>query len=135
MSHGEEGSIYGVDKSIDLDQIINPFKLNKTLAGKPKLFFIQACRGNKFMEGVDSNPFETQYVNKLPMEADFLFAYSTVSGYFSWRNSTNGSWFIQSLCNYILNYFESEYNNEYLTENILNYKNELRIFIKIFKMA
>jgi len=79
------------------------------------------------MEGVDSNPFETQYVNKLPMEADFLFAYSTVSGYFSWRNSTNGSWFIQSLCNYILNYFESEYNNEYLTENILNYKNELRI--------
>ena len=33
MSHGEEGSVYGSDKSIELDQIINPFKLNKTLAG------------------------------------------------------------------------------------------------------
>jgi len=31
MSHGEEGAIFGVDKSIDLDQIINPFKLNKTI--------------------------------------------------------------------------------------------------------
>lgn len=41
MSHGEEGFVYGADKAIELDQLINPFKLNKTLAGKPKLFFIQ----------------------------------------------------------------------------------------------
>ena len=51
------------------------------------------------MEGIDSNPFEIQYVNKIPMEADFLIAYSTIAGYFSWRNSVKGSWFIQSLCN------------------------------------
>jgi len=102
MSHGEEGVVYGVDKSIELDQLIQPFKSNRTLAGKPKLFFIQACRGSNFMEGTDSNPFEINYVNKIPMEADFLFAYSTISGYFSWRNSTNGSWFIQALC-HVLN--------------------------------
>lgn len=36
------------------------------------------------------------------MEADFLLAYSTIAGYYSWRNSTNGSWFIQSLC-HVLN--------------------------------
>ena len=29
------------------------------------LFFIQACRGNKYMEGIDFNPFETKYVNEL----------------------------------------------------------------------
>ncbi len=98
MTHGDEGVVYGVDKSIELDLLIQPFKQNKTLAGKPKLFFVQACRGSNFMEGIDSNPFEVNYVNRIPMEADFLFAYSTVAGHYSWRNSTNGSWFIQSLC-------------------------------------
>lgn len=33
----------------------------------------------------------------VPTEADFLYAYSTVPGYYSWRNSQNGSWFIQSV--------------------------------------
>ena len=27
--------------------------------------------------------------------ADFLIAYSTVPGFYSWRNTTQGSWFIQ----------------------------------------
>ena len=38
-------------------------------------------------------------INKVsvPTEADFLYAYSTVPGYYSWRNSANGSWFVQSL--------------------------------------
>jgi len=53
------------------------------------------------MEGIDFNPFETKYVNKIPIEADFLVSYSTVSGYCSWRNLIKGSWFIQSLCNII----------------------------------
>lgn len=50
------------------------------------------------MEGLDvpdgPQPDETVSV---PIEADFLYAYSTVPGYYSWRNSTYGSWFIQSL--------------------------------------
>ena len=33
----------------------------------------------------------------VPNEADFLYAYSTVPGYYSWRNPGNGSWFIQSV--------------------------------------
>ena len=33
----------------------------------------------------------------VPAEADFLYAYSTVPGYYSWRNSSNGSWFVQSI--------------------------------------
>ena len=28
----------------------------------------------------------------LPVESDFLFAYSTVPGNYSWRNEGNGSW-------------------------------------------
>jgi hypothetical protein len=98
LSHGEEGLIYGVDQSVEIEHLIAPFKSNRTLAGKPKLFFIQACRGTKLMDGIDTNPYKIQCVNKIPMEADFLIAYSTIAGFYSWRNSANGSWFIQSLC-------------------------------------
>ncbi len=31
------------------------------------------------------------------MHADFLIAHSTVAGYYSWRNTAAGSWFMQSL--------------------------------------
>lgn len=104
MTHGENGVVYGVDREIELDQLIHPFKFNRTLAGKPKLFFVQACRGTNLMEGIDSNPTEANCVNKIPMEADFLIAYSTISGFYSWRNSSNGSWFIQSLCQILNEY-------------------------------
>lgn len=41
---------------------------------------------------------------KIPVEADFLYAYSTAPGYFSWRNSKYGSWFIQALCEMLKKY-------------------------------
>lgn len=34
---------------------------------------------------------------RTPLHADFLLAHSTVAGYYSWRNTSNGSWFIQVL--------------------------------------
>ncbi len=34
---------------------------------------------------------------KVPMHADFLICHSTIGGYYSWRNTANGSWFVQSL--------------------------------------
>lgn len=49
MSHGTMGSIYGSDAELlGIKDIIDLFKeINcKGLAGKPKLFFIQACRGS-----------------------------------------------------------------------------------------
>lgn len=104
LSHGENGVIYAVDKDIELQSLIQPFKFNRTLAGKPKLFFIQACRGTNYMEGIDTNPFKVEYVSKIPMEADFLIAYSTVEGFYSWRNSNSGSWYMQSLCTILEEY-------------------------------
>jgi caspase 7 len=29
---------------------------------------------------------------KIPSHADFLIAYSTIPGFYSWRNTTAGSW-------------------------------------------
>ena len=52
MSHGGDmGEIYGEDsKQIDIKSIIDLFKGCQALTGKPKLFFIQTCRGNKTLE-------------------------------------------------------------------------------------
>ncbi|KAH3855654.1 caspase-7-like [Dreissena polymorpha] len=110
LSHGEEGKICGTDGIIELEEIFQYFKGAHcpTLAGKPKVFFIQACRGKEFDSGTNVNvadakrvvesDLEKSEVMKIPSEADFLLSFSTVPGYYSWRNSTNGSWYIQALC-------------------------------------
>ena len=43
LSHGDEGVVYGTDAKVKIDDLVEPLKgANcKTLAGKPKLFFIQ----------------------------------------------------------------------------------------------
>ncbi|XP_019377451.1 PREDICTED: caspase-3 [Gavialis gangeticus] len=101
LSHGEEGVIFGTDGPLELKMLTGLFKGQscKTLVGKPKLFFIQACRGTDLDPGIetDSGP-EERMCQRIPIEADFLYAYSTAPGYYSWRNSAVGSWFIQSLC-------------------------------------
>ncbi|XP_013408949.1 caspase-7-like [Lingula anatina] len=106
MSHGDEGIVYGTDGIVELDILLAPLKGDKcpTLAGKPKLIFIQACRGTKLDGGVEvadeaglDELDGRNHVHKIPAEADFLIAYSVVPGFFSWRNPTNGSWFMQAL--------------------------------------
>ncbi|XP_014247452.1 caspase-1-like [Cimex lectularius] len=100
LSHGEENFIFACDTLYKHEEIWGPFTADKcpTLAGKPKMFFIQACQGKKLDPGirvtqVDSSP----YSYKIPIHADFLIAYSTIPGFFSWRNTGKGSWFIQAL--------------------------------------
>ncbi|KAM5243576.1 caspase-7 isoform 1-T2 [Hipposideros larvatus] len=104
LSHGEENLIYGTDGMTPIKDLAGYFRGDrcKTLLEKPKLFFIQACRGADFDDGiqVDSGPINDPDANsqcKVPVEADFLFAYSTVPGYYSWRNPGSGSWFVQAL--------------------------------------
>ncbi|KAM9833389.1 caspase-3-like [Syngnathus typhle] len=111
LSHGEEGVIFGTDGFEKLENLAKPFKGHrcKTLLGKPKLFFIQACRGSELDEGtgLQADSVEEQTSEKIPVEADFLYAYSTAPGYYSWRNTQNGSWFMQALCE-MLQQFKGE---------------------------
>ncbi|XP_008325954.1 caspase-3b isoform X3 [Cynoglossus semilaevis] len=105
LSHGDEGIIYGKDGCEKFETLTANFKGNRCsgLLGKPKLFFIQACRGSVLDEGslVEVDSVAEQRTEKIPVEADFLYAYSTAPGYYSWRNTNNGSWFMQSLCQMI----------------------------------
>ncbi|XP_064552624.1 caspase-like [Drosophila montana] len=106
LSHGEMGYIYAKDTQYKLDNIWSHFTANHcpTLAGKPKLFFIQACQGDRLDTGVTMQRGRTETDGdssmsyKIPIHADFLIAYSTIPGFYSWRNTTRGSWFMQSLC-------------------------------------
>ncbi len=40
----------------------------------------------------------TAFGHKTPVMADFLVAYSTPPGFYSWRNTSKGSCFIQTFC-------------------------------------
>ncbi|CAG7826809.1 unnamed protein product [Allacma fusca] len=116
MSHGEKNQIYAQDGTISVNKIWEAFQADKcpTLAGKPKIFIIQACRGHGYDNGTelhnkkyefnpspkadddvtDSAPFS--YV--IPNAADVFIAFSCPLGQASWRNNMNGTWFIQAVC-------------------------------------
>ncbi|EFX74107.1 hypothetical protein DAPPUDRAFT_307426 [Daphnia pulex] len=109
MSHGDDGILYAKDQQYKPEKLWSHFTSDQcpTLAGKPKLFFIQACQGDRLDAGTTMLPRVTEtdspsaVAYKIPTHADFLIAYSTVPGFYSWRNTTNGSWFVQALC-YVL---------------------------------
>lgn len=112
LSHGKEGGVYGVDGvSVELMELMNPFKGPncRTLVGKPKLFFIQACQGTSEQEPVpieSDGPgpsFARRVAASIPEDADFLLGAATVPAFVSYREPKRGTWFIQSLCQNLLN--------------------------------
>ncbi|KAJ8262203.1 hypothetical protein GJAV_G00163700 [Gymnothorax javanicus] len=109
LSHGEENMVYGIDGVVEISKLTGLFRGDRcaSLVRKPKLFFIQACRGTGLDDGVEVDSASEGSPSKIPVEADFLYAYSTAPGYYAWRNKENGSWFIQSLCS-VLNKYGKE---------------------------
>jgi len=106
LSHGELGILYANDQPYKPDRLWTHFSADKcrTLAGKPKMFLIQACQGDQLDHGVNMTRTETDAgaaSYKIPNHADFLIAYSTIPGFYSWRNTTAGSWFVQAFCHVI----------------------------------
>ncbi|NXE54474.1 CASP6 protein, partial [Casuarius casuarius] len=115
LSHGEDDHVFAYDAQIKIETITSMFRGDRcqSLAGKPKIFIIQACRGDKHDDPVvvrdlvdsaedESLVSETEVdaasVYTLPAGADFLMCYSVAQGYFSHRDTLNGSWYIQDLC-------------------------------------
>ncbi|KAK2580025.1 hypothetical protein KPH14_012314 [Odynerus spinipes] len=105
MSHGESSLLYSADGLYPVDMLWTPFTADRspTLAGKPKLFFIQACRGDQLDDGVKIMQVRDETDSRacsysIPTFADIMVAYSTLDGFYSWRNPDDGSWFIQAIC-------------------------------------
>lgn len=111
LTHGDHGQLYGSDSKFPIDMMFNQFLGDQcpTLVGKPKLFFVQACQGEKLDNGVpviaDSYDSSADYF-KIPTHADFLIAYSTLPGFYSWRNTEDGSWFMQAVIRVLSDYHQ-----------------------------
>ena len=90
----ENGRIATQDKDYQVKELWENFIGDncKSLIGKPKLFFIEAARGDTVDYGV---PLDDQ---SIPKTADLLVMSSTTEGHSSFDNETDGSRFIQALC-------------------------------------
>lgn len=108
MSHGgEQDIIYGVNGGIvRVEDVMSRFKAANcpTLQSKPKLFFIQSCRGSSNESLPSFGDVDTHDVlssdstlarSACPRESDFLLSFATAPGYVAWRNPQSGSMFIQ----------------------------------------
>lgn len=88
LSHGVHGGIYGSDSELlELGLITSQFKGTacRSLMNKPKLFFIQACRGRDFDTGAQADAVRNSEEEALrhsaePNEGHFLLGYATPPG-------------------------------------------------------
>ena len=110
LSHGEEGGIvYCSDGiKITIKEISNHFSATccPSLYGKPKLFFIQTCRGqlsNQVIQLVhlqprsDPSTYISHFASPAPDLADFLFSFATIETFAAMRHLQDGSWYINEL--------------------------------------
>ena len=136
------------NRGISLDAILEMF-LNAdrcpSMANKPKLIYIQACRGNNFQkylsngqlsEQVTENTDDSVQFDDLTISEDvtdgrnsyfpdwsdkvkqvswYHIVYSTIKGYCSVRHGEKGSYFIQTLCE-VLNDTGSSECKHYILE-------------------
>ena len=103
MSHGNDDGIEGVDGMVvtatELAKCITP----QNLVSKPKIFVIQACRGEDTPRELivyDAKE-DNIKVKGVPPDADYLFAYSSTPSTKSMRHITSGAFYIQLLCKYL----------------------------------
>lgn len=116
LSHGVEGGIYGVDgKLLQLQEVFRLFDNANcpSLQNKPKMFFIQACRGDETDRGVDQQDGKSHAQSpgceesdagkeelmkmRLPTRSDMICGYACLKGNAAMRNTKRGSWYIEAL--------------------------------------
>ncbi|XP_047134546.1 caspase-7 isoform X1 [Hydra vulgaris] len=110
LSHGFQDGVYGADgKKLEFSDMQAAIRGSsaKWLIGKPKIFFIQACQGNDNENEVliadsptsnDQGHKTSDDSKSLADNADFCFSVAANPGTVSWRNTKDGSWYIQALC-------------------------------------
>ncbi|XP_045630652.1 caspase-9 isoform X3 [Ursus americanus] len=131
------GAVYGTDGCpVSVEKIVNIFNGAgcRSLGGKPKLFFIQACGGEQKDHGFqvasaspedrtpdsdpesDAVPFQEgpgpfdqpDAVSSLPTPSDIFVSYSTFPGFVSWRDTKSGSWYVETLDSVFEQWADSE---------------------------
>ncbi|CAL1288023.1 unnamed protein product [Larinioides sclopetarius] len=129
LTHGDEGKLLMNDGYLEIEEILKCFSRSacKNLAGKPKIFIFQACRGRSCEEGVFCDSTDSGSEISITDYLDFLLVYSTYEGKYSFKTKddehpekNHGSFFIDELCS-TLEQFSKKLNFlEILT--IVNYR-------------
>ncbi|XP_077064782.1 caspase-2 isoform X2 [Siphateles boraxobius] len=154
LSHGVEGSIYGTDgQLVELDWVFEVFDNARCpmLQNKPKMFFIQACRGEEMDNGVDQLDGQERTQSpgceqrdagreeerdnkvrmekereslrvKLPQRSDMICGFATLKGTAAMRNTKKGSWFIQELNTA----FRQRANNTHLSDMLVQVNGRIK---------
>ncbi|CAL8247358.1 unnamed protein product [Lota lota] len=129
LSHGVDGAVYSTDgELLQLDWVFEAFDNSHCplLQNKPKMFFVQACRGEEMDCGVvqtdgpvrtgspsceqrdagregEGDPGSRRAMSlgrpriKLPQRSDMICGFASLKGTAAMRNTKRGSWFIQEL--------------------------------------
>ncbi|XP_019617954.1 PREDICTED: uncharacterized protein LOC109465244 [Branchiostoma belcheri] len=137
LSHGGEDGVYSTDERLlSHADILRKFDRNNCpeLGSKPKVFFMQACRGtdkdpgslatdsgDTFRKDETAIPDTNRtFAARVPNLTDVYLAYSTTPGHVSWRDCAGGSWFIQVLVSVFLQYAATKDINQLMTK--VNYE-------------
>jgi len=149
LSHGlSDGRILTGRSQIQVNNLVDPIKMNETLHGKPKLFFIQACRGHGMHDGWqirstyeeqfgDESDYDnesldggsisnqhsdyraTQVSQRWATDADILVHFAQSEGFTSNRNPYWGSVFVLALCYFMKYAYQYELHDLLIRVNAL----------------
>ena len=117
------------DEFIPIDIFFDRFENKKIpkFAGKPRLIFVQSCRGEGRNEAVNTHADAIPYSrvgNRYPNIADFFLLMSSVEDVYSYRNAKEGGYFITEICQAIINYSDQP------LESIVKYVNRRMLKLK-----
>ena len=115
-SHGQKvqdrDEILGVDKeTVSIDEIQSFFVNCESLLGKPKIFFIEICRGEQQLpEGrrveLDGDVDEPSFM-LIPRDSDLFFGYATTPNTKAIRSMKTGSWYVMKLCTILQEHYKN----------------------------
>ncbi|KAK3883681.1 hypothetical protein Pcinc_012001 [Petrolisthes cinctipes] len=96
MTHGDEyDNLYLHDRSYVGITYLRRLCFTSALINKPRLFFIQACRGEQALRPI---LLQQDVCTVTHAESDCLISLATVQGYTAVRSQTEGSWYVSEVC-------------------------------------
>ncbi|KAK8747307.1 hypothetical protein OTU49_016739 [Cherax quadricarinatus] len=102
MTHGDEqDQLYLHDRSCISITDIRKLCFSQALLNKPRLYFVQACRGEQALRPI---LLQQDTCTVTHVESDCLISAATVKGYSAVRSQTEGSWYITDLCHALQEY-------------------------------
>lgn len=120
-THGEKDRVYGSDdEPVFIEEIQSIFIKSEKLVGKPKIFFIQACRGREKPESSrvqnDGDSDDESFI-LVPRDSDLFFGFATSPNTKAYRFTNKrdgheeddiGSWYVIELCKIMQEHYKDK---------------------------